>query len=66
MLDISEHALRAQALAAQQELEAVRMAIAANEVTCDEGEYALQLAFRRYCKALRRFSDAAVYGTVTH
>jgi hypothetical protein len=65
MFEVSEHALRANALAAQKELEAVRAAIAANEVTRAEGKYVFQLAFRRYCAALSRLSDVAVYETAS-
>jgi hypothetical protein len=63
MFEVSENVLRENVLAAQQELEAVRAAIAAKEVTRAEGKYVFQIAFRRYCAALSRFSDIAVYGT---
>jgi hypothetical protein len=64
MFEVSENVLRTQVLTAQRDLEAVRAAIAANEVTRAEGKYVFQVAFQRYCAALRRFSDVTVYGTV--
>lgn len=63
MFEGSEYVMRASVLEAQRELEAVRAAIAAKEVTRAEGKYVFQIAFRRYCAALSEFSDVAVYGT---
>lgn len=62
MLDTSEHILRAQVLAAQWELQAVRAAIDAHQLTSSEGPYLLQVALRRYSAALRNFSDLTIYG----
>ncbi len=60
--ELSEECLRGRLLEAQWQLNAVRAAIAAKQVTRAEGDYAYQTAFNRYARALHRFSDLTVYG----
>lgn len=62
----SEPILRARLLDAQQQLSAIRAAIAAKEVTRWEQDYIYQTALSRYSQALRRFSDLVVNGQQPH
>jgi hypothetical protein len=57
-----EELLRADLFAAQQSMDAVRDAIASNQVTKDEAALIYKGALNRYASALRRFSALVVHG----